>query len=141
MTKSIKMVLAAAGYVPLALLLTVLPGAATAADGKLVISAEKVRDITREYSDGRKEVFCRVIFMLNNKTGKSLTRARFWVTAANGQRESFGLRDTRPKNGESFDKTPCSDVRGKLKLTRALCMWGDAKKAVDCADDTVVDVK
>jgi hypothetical protein len=32
-------------------------------------------------------------------------------------------------------------VRGKLKLTRALCMWGDAKKAVDCADDTVIDVK
>ena len=116
-------------------------GPAAASDGKLVIGAEQVRDITREYSDGRKEVFCRVIFTLSNKTGKALTRARFWVKAANGKSESFGLRDKKPKNGESFDKTPCSDVRGKLTLTRALCMFGDAKKAVDCAGVTVIDVK
>lgn len=114
---------------------------AAAGDGKLVIGAEEIRDITREYSDGRKEVFCRVIFTLANKTGKPLTRARFWVKAANGKAESFGLRDARPKNRESFDKTPCSEVRGKLTLTRALCIWGDAKKPVDCAGDTVIDVK
>ncbi len=115
--------------------------AAAAGDGKLVIGAEEIRDITREYSDGRKEVFCRVIFTLTNKTSKPLARARFWVRAANGQAESFGLRDARPKNRESFDKTPCSEVRDKLKLTRALCMWGDAKEPVDCAGDTVIDVK
>ena len=46
---------------------------ATASDGKLVIGAESVRDTTREYSDGRKEVFCRVVFKLTNNTGKPLT--------------------------------------------------------------------
>lgn len=114
---------------------------AGAADGKLVIGAETVRDVTREHSDGRKTTFCRVIFTLTNKTGKSLYRARFWVTAANGQRESFGLRDARPKNGESFDNTPCSDVRGKLKLIRALCQWSEEEKPVDCAGVTAIDVK
>lgn len=114
---------------------------AEAGDGKLVIGAEMVRDVTREDSDGRKTTFCRVIFVLRNNTGKPLTRARFWVTAANGQRESFGLRDARPKNRESFDKTPCSDVRGKLKLVRAICMWGEKTKPVDCAGVTVIDVK
>lgn len=114
---------------------------ATAGDGKLVIGAEVVRDMVREYSDGRKKTFCRVVFTLNNNTGKPLYRARFWVTAANGQRESFGLRDKRPKNGESFDNTPCSDVRGKLKLIRALCQWDEKDKPVDCAAETVIDVK
>jgi hypothetical protein len=124
---------------------TLLAGAsltpATASDGKLVIGAESVRDITREYTDGRKEIFCRVVFKLANKTGKPLYRARFWVKAANGKIESFGLRDSKPKNRENFDKTPCSDVHGKLTLHRARCIWTKGEKHVDCAPQTVIDVK
>lgn len=117
---------------------------AFAEDGKLVIGAASVRNVMREYSDGRKETRCVVVFTLQNKTGKQLHRARFWVVAANGQREGFGLWDGKEKNTERFNKTDCKEVRGKLKLLRAVCSWrvgNVAGKREDCAGLVVLDVK
>ena len=130
-----------AAFIALAALTLVQPAAASEGRNLLVIGAESVRDMVREYSDGRKKRFCRVIFTLKNNTGKPLYRARFWVKAANGQRESFGISDKRPKNGESFDNTPCSDVVGKLELVRAICQWAKTEKPKDCAKVTLIYVE
>jgi len=114
---------------------------ANAQEGKLVIGASEVKRLNIEYSDGRKEFGCRVVFTLTNKSGRKLHRGRFWVEAANGKRESFGLSDRKTKNRERFENTKCDAVRGKLKLRRAACQWAGEAKPVDCTVRTVIDVK